>query len=196
MCKFERQRESWELDKWFGGRTDLISAMVPALEVRSINDGAVLEHLGADRPDVIVVFGTGVLKAAVLAKGPKHILNLHGGDPEQYRGLDSHLWAIFEKNFLGLVSTLHRVNQGIDTGEIVERITLQCKKDMPLYQLRALNTEACVEMTFTALSKIYSSGNLPSFPQRRKGRYFSAMPVEIKAKCPAIFSEYTAAIPE
>jgi len=195
ICGFEKQRDSWEADAWFQGKPSLISSMVPTLQVRSINDRMVLEHLEANRPDVVVVFGTGVLEAAVLAKGPKHILNLHGGDPEEYRGLDSHLWAIYEKRFSGLVSTLHRVDPGIDTGEIVEQMNLPCKKNMQLFQLRSLNTEACVGMAINALRKISSCGDVSSFPQRRKGRYLSAMPQEIKEKCPAIFSEYTAGIP-
>ena len=47
------------------------------------------------------------------------IFNLHGGDPEKYRGLDSHYWSIYHNDFKSLITTLHKVRPILDTGEIV-----------------------------------------------------------------------------
>jgi len=99
------------------------------------------------------VFGTGVLRAEVLEVQPRKTLNLHGGDPEEYRGLDTHLWAIYEEKFSALVTTLHRVDKGIDTGEIVERTALRLKKSMELFQLRAWLSEKRVGITPKCLKK-------------------------------------------
>ena len=76
---------------------------------------------------------------------PEKIFNLHGGDPQRYRGLDTHLWAIYHKDFGGLVTTLHILPK-LDDGDIVSMGTLPVSKDMPLYALRKVNTEVCVNL--------------------------------------------------
>lgn len=193
-CEFEVQRDDWENNIWFEGQIVPMASLAPTQNVSSVNDPQAISQLRTIHPDVILVFGTGILRAEVLQVQPRNTLNLHGGDPEEYRGLDTHLWAIYEKNFVGLVSTLHRVDRGIDTGEIVERTRLSLKKNMELFQLRALNTEACVEMSLKALQKIHFSGDVESVAQRKKGRYFSAMQRNKKDKCPLIFREHTAGL--
>ena len=49
-------------------------------------------------------------------------INLHGGDPEKYRGLDSHLWSIYHEDWASLVSTLHVVSKDLDAGDSIEKI--------------------------------------------------------------------------
>jgi len=191
-CEFEIQRDEWEQELWFSGKKTPIASLIPTQNFASMNDSQAVSRLRASHPEVVIVFGTGVLRAGVLQVQPRKTLNLHGGDPEEYRGLDTHLWAIHEKNFSGLVSTLHRVDMGIDTGEIVERTRLRIKKNMELFQLRALNTEACVEMTLRALRGFLAKGDVDSMVQRKKGRYYTRMPQEIKMRCPVIFRQHTA----
>ena len=62
---------------------------------------------------------------------------------------------------------------------------------MELFELRAVNTEVCLAMTLRALRKIVADGTIPTFPQAKRGRYFSAMPPETKNQCPSIFRQYT-----
>ena len=191
LCSFEKKRDEWEWEKWFKGERTPISALAPTENFPTLNSLEAISCLRGARPDIILVFGTGILQEPVLKIRPGGTYNLHGGDPEEYRGLDTHLWAIFERRFNSLVTTLHRVDAGIDTGDIVERVRLPLKKDMELFELRAVNTEVCLAMTLRALRKIVADGTIPTFPQAKRGRYFSAMPPETKNQCPSIFRQYT-----
>ena len=131
-------------------------------------------------PDIIIVFGTSRLRKGVIDVLPNAIYNLHGGDPQHYRGLDSHLWAIYHRDFDGLETTLHQLNGELDDGAIVAKRSLQITKGMKLHELRSANTEACVELVTDALHFYSKTGRIDSCTQKKKGRYYSFMPAVLK----------------
>ena len=53
-----------------------------------------------------------------MKKYKNKIFNLHGGNPEEFRGLDSHYWSIYHNNF-NLYSCLHKLSYKLDDGDII-----------------------------------------------------------------------------
>ena len=127
------------------------------------------------KPDVIFVYGTGKLCPELVHAAP-YVLNLHGGDPERYRGLDSNLWALYHKDYDALQVTLHHVDDGLDTGDIVFQTQLSVG---PVADLQAQTERACVQLAHLALHGI-ETGFLPRRKQRTRGRYYSRMPQELR----------------
>jgi len=192
--EFEVIRETYEEDHFFGKQKKLIKDFATTFQIGSVNSGTAVEHIKSVDPDVIVVFGTGLLKKDVLSICPEGTINLHGGDPEKYRGLDSHLWSVYHDDYSSIVCTLHRVNASLDDGEIILRSPVELRKDMQLYELRRFNTEACVMLVLSALDMFSRFGRFISTPQRAKGRYYSFMPSPLKDICVRKFRNYTAGI--
>ncbi len=188
---FETERDEFERNRWFRGADPRIDEFVPATTVDTMNGTEGLSSLSSWRPDVAIVFGTGRLSSVVLENGPSCFLNLHGGDPEEYRGLDTHLWAIYHSDFGGLVTTLHRINSSLDDGDICLQERISISAGMRLCELRLANTEACVRIAVAALSSVREQGDVPSRKQRRAGRYYSFMPSPIKEICLKRFENYT-----
>lgn len=189
---FEDQRDAHERALWFGQR-DLRLADVSECECfPSINDAEAVARLRQLAPDVVITFGTGRLKPAVIEVAPAGIINLHGGDPEHYRGLDTHLWAVWHGDFGGLVTALHRLNAELDDGDILERAAVPLRPGMKLHELRAANTETCIELTRRALERRAAQGSFQAAPQLRRGRYYSFMPAVLKDLCVGRFERYTA----
>lgn len=193
---FEDQRDIYERECFFGGRDVPITELVPALVVDNINEAKSIEGLQAARPDVVIVFGTRKLGSGILKSCPGGLLNLHGGNPEDYRGLDSHLWAIYHDDFSGLITTLHRVNDKLDDGEIVSQAAVPVFPGMKLHELRRYNTEVCIKMTVSALDMFSRFGEFLARPQSRPGRYYSFMPAPLKQICLEKFEKYTEALDE
>lgn len=191
---FEDERDRYEGRIWFNNDPILLADIAPTQTFSSMNEPAALQALRHCRADVVFVFGTGVLREGCITLFPDCIFNLHGGDPEEYRGLDTHLWAIYHKEFSGLATTLHRLDAGLDTGDIVLQGALPLEPDMPLHALRAVNTEVCVRLATAAMDMIIRHGDVVSRPQRRKGRYYSTMPLELKEICRKRFETYTRGI--
>jgi len=192
----EALREDFERETFFGGRAPAIADLAPTHAFDSINDPAARALVAALDPDLILVFGTGRIGRELISVKPRSILNLHGGDPREYRGLDSHLWAIYHSDFGGLVTTLHHLNASLDDGDIVLQGGLAVKKGMELHQLRKANTEVCVSMCLSAIEMHARPGGPVSAPQGKRGRYYSFMPAPLKEICRRKFKQHTERLPD
>lgn len=192
---YEEERDRYEWDRWFDGKRTTITALVSTKAVETVNEPAAIAALDKAGPDVVVVFGTGRIRGPLIDRCRNRIFNLHGGDPEEYRGLDTHLWAIFHRDFAGLVTTLHRLDHGLDTGDIVYREAIPLFPAMPLHALRAANTELCVRLAHNLAAAIERAGSVASTAQARRGRYYSAMPAVLKGVCKERFERHVARIP-
>lgn len=193
---FEAERDAHErrvlLRGWQGGFKDVADTRYAG----SMNEPETVAALRALRPDVLLVFGTGRLAPDVIAPRSRAALNLHGGNPEEYRGLDTHLWAVYHADFANLVTTLHHIEADLDTGAVVASCRLPLRRGMGLHELRAVNTAACVDLSLDALDALARGEAVPGTPQAKRGRYYSHMPAVLKEMCVAKFARHTAALPE
>jgi methionyl-tRNA formyltransferase len=187
---FEAQRDEYERQVFFAGRLVTLADTARVLTVGSANDATAIDALRALAPDVIVVFGAGRIGREVIGLCPGRIINLHGGDPERYRGLDTHLWAIYHREFDGLIATLHHLNEGLDRGDIILQAPVPIGPGMSLHALRARNTQTLIDLTLAGLDMFKRFGRLPARPQRRVGRYYSFMPAVLKDLCVRHFEDY------
>jgi methionyl-tRNA formyltransferase len=87
--------------------------------VPSHNGAPCLDLLDGLRPDLIAVYGTVVLKPPVIERAGAAIFNMHTGISPRYRGSDTTFWPLHngEPEWVGV--TIHRLNEGIDTGPIL-----------------------------------------------------------------------------
>ena len=78
-----------------------------------------------DNPKLILLGGVGIIKEGVIRLPEKGVLNSHPGSLPEYRGSYVVQWAI--KNNEPIAITVHMVDEGIDTGNII----LSQKVDLP-----------------------------------------------------------------
>lgn len=73
----------------------------------------------AAAPDVVLVFGTGILREPLLSAFDGRIINIHLGLSPYYRGAGTNFWPLVnrEPEFVG--ATIHYLDAGIDTGPII-----------------------------------------------------------------------------
>lgn len=190
---FERLRDDYERQTLLAGGPARCADVAATLAFPSLNQTDAVTALAPLQPHVLIVFGTGHLHTPVIRLPALACLNLHGGNPEQYRGLDTHLWAIYHRDFANLVTTLHHVDETLDTGDIVVQSQLRVPKGARLHELRASNARTCVEITTVALTALDRTGDVPSRKQTTRGRYYSAMPTALKEDCVVKFERWTGA---
>lgn len=187
----DKVRDEYESQQFFGGSVPLCQSIAPTFSFPNVNDPEVRALISDISPDLILVFGTGKIGRDLISISPQNILNLHGGDPEEYRGLDSHLWTIYHGDFTRLITTIHHVSYGLDTGDIILKGKISLFKGMQLHELRKANTEVCIKITLSALDMYARQKTFISSPQAKKGRYYSFMPSELKELCRKKFLAYT-----
>lgn len=191
---FEMKRNDYENEVFFGGKERMLAELAPTFEIDSVNGKESLEQIEKISPDVMISFGTGKISKEVIAPCPDGIINLHGGDPEEYRGLDSHLWAIYHKDFKNIVTTLHRLNECLDDGQIIAQAPVPLVRNMKIYELRRANAQVCVALTVAALERYAQDGKFTARAQKKQGRYYSFMPVPLKQICQGYFERYASTL--
>ena len=147
------------------------------LFVSNINSKKTIDKIKKYKPLIIIVFGTSILKKKLINFCKKiQLINLHGGDPQNYRGLDSHLWCLYHKDFSNLVTTLHYIDKGIDTGDIIETINITRQPKRNFNNLRINNVENCINLFLNFYKKFIRNQKINRKKQFKKGRYYSAFP--------------------
>lgn len=136
-----------------------------------LNSPHALAKIEKTAPGFIAVFGTGILRDPFLRKFPNRLFNLHIGDPEFYRGSSCNFWPIYQGQLEHLVATIHRIDQGVDTGDIISRqpVTLSEEDDEQTLLLKPLKLGT--ELMEETIQR-WQSGTLQSIPQKKKGKLF------------------------
>ncbi len=177
---YEKDQELYERDMLLKNTDINLNQISKTINSNNINDSIVLSSIQKIKPDIVLTVGTGLIKPALIKLCPDGFINLHGGDPEYYRGLDSFLWAIYHKDFLKLTVTLHRLNKMLDDGDIIKQGRIKLCNDMQIFQLRSENIKICLDLVTNAISLFNQSGSFISNSQKKKGRYYSFMPSVLK----------------
>lgn len=187
---FEQKVDEYESQRWFNGDRPKLESLVDSCIVDSINSPAAHKAIKALNPDAVIIIGTGILSPETLSVCPELTLNLHGGDPEYYRGLDSHLWSIYHNDFDRVTTTIHYATESVDSGDIIQQENINLREFKHLHMLRAHNSEAAARLSISALDQFARFGRCLGRRQRGKGRYYSAMPKELKTVCLGKFQQY------
>lgn len=85
----------------------------------NINSTDSLKAINNTSPDCIILSGTRILSSEFLAQVKCPILNIHAGINPAYRGVHGGYWALANKQSEYFGSTIHLVDEGVDTGAIL-----------------------------------------------------------------------------
>lgn len=100
---------------------------IPVHYCDTLNDPVVVDGLSQIKPDLVVFTGGGLIRQTVLDNSGHGVVNCHMGVLPQYRGMDVVEWPILEGHFDRVGITVHFMDKGVDTGDIlhVRQIPLQ-----------------------------------------------------------------------
>jgi methionyl-tRNA formyltransferase len=100
----------------------LDASPIPAqnvLHVPSVNSPETMELITRLDPKIIVVNGTRIISRKVLGSTRATFINTHAGITPRYRGAHGGYWALYNNDPGRCGVTVHLVDPGIDTGDIV-----------------------------------------------------------------------------
>jgi folate-dependent phosphoribosylglycinamide formyltransferase PurN len=116
---FNERKKSEEL--FFGHDTvlNIDSHNVIKVEAGHINDEKYVSILKQINPDYIIVFGSSILKDAIIDLFPRRIINMHLGLSPYYRGSATNFWPLYDNKLEYVGVTIHFLDKGIDSGRII-----------------------------------------------------------------------------
>jgi folate-dependent phosphoribosylglycinamide formyltransferase PurN len=103
----------------------------------TLNDQIVLDTLNQYANKIVVFTGGGIIRKPILDAAGDGIINCHMGVLPKYKGMDLPEWCVLENQIDQLGFTLHFMDTGIDTGNIlkIENVSLNNYQDIK--QLRS-----------------------------------------------------------
>ena len=124
------------LNAHFAERDRVESNMIPArtafpdtellpIAAGTVNSQEVFDWVNARKPDVIVLYGTGVIRKPLLDAYADRMVNLHLGLSPYYRGAGTNFWPLVngEPEYVG--ATIHDVHPAVDAGPILAQVRPQ-----------------------------------------------------------------------
>lgn len=136
-----------------------------------INDPGELAQMIALKPEVVLVFGTGILRDAVIAAFDGNIINIHLGLSPYYRGSGTNFWPLVngEPEYVG--ATIHYIDAGIDTGPMIAHARpMMTETDGP-HDLGNKTIVAAADAQIKA-AMMHVKKRLPAVPQQGEGKLY------------------------
>jgi folate-dependent phosphoribosylglycinamide formyltransferase PurN len=123
----------------------------PVHRVPTANGAEARRLLAALEPKVVVVNGTRILSAETLSATRAPFLNMHAGITPAYRGVHGGYWARIQGDWNRVGTTVHLVDEGIDTGRILRQVTFTPERKDTFWTYPYLHTAAGVPILLEAV---------------------------------------------
>ena len=141
----------------------------------SANDAALVELIARERPDLVLVSGTDLLKKQTLDRFATRVMNLHTGISPYIRGGPNCTnWALALGEFDLIGNTVMWIDPGIDSGAIIatERTPLSGRESLKELHIKVM--DHAHDLYCRAVTAFAAGRPLPSVPQGTiaKGRLF------------------------
>jgi folate-dependent phosphoribosylglycinamide formyltransferase PurN len=167
------------------GSDDFIASEKVRL-VDGVNSAEAIALIRACHPDVLLVYGTGVVKRKVLKLAGEATLNLHTGVSPDYRGTACAFWPVVNGEFDKIGSTVHECVAALDGGRIYEvvRVEVEATDDLGAIFARCV---AAGTAAYVRVVRRYLAGDLHNSSQDLAlGREYSGVELtlwpELKAR--------------
>ncbi len=110
------------------------------INTNNINSNRIFNKLREKKLDLLIVFGTSLLKEKIFLLPKYSTINLHTGILPNYRGVDSVIWAFKNNDLNNIGYTIHHIDKGIDSGPniIKEKIIPKEGENVHLVFLRVV----------------------------------------------------------
>lgn len=139
-------------------------------DINSMDFSSFLKGLG---PDIVAVLGSSVILPRVISVPTAGMVNLHSGLSPYYRGTWSYGWPIVNEEPECIGATVHHIDPGIDTGDIIyqTRPVLDGRDDLNTIFLKVIAEG--IELAGDAVDEMVRKGTAASYKQPEKtGRVY------------------------
>lgn len=126
LAKFAKSRVNQLISNYSLNESNFPSNIIK--KVNSINDEEVVNILKQVNPDAVVVNGTRIISKKILSSIQAPFINSHMGITPKYRGVHGGYWALVNSDPDNCGVTVHLVDEGIDTGEVLYQDIIHTNK--------------------------------------------------------------------
>ncbi len=153
-----------------------VSMKMPAeqetIHIASVNDGSVAKILSDNDIALAFIVGGRMLSKATLNSIGCPILNFHAGFTPDYRGVNGGYWALIEGRPERFGGTVHNIDQGVDTGDVVDQFVCQPTPKDNLMTYQHLISAGCADGCVKAIKATLENNITPFTPDGTSKQHY------------------------
>lgn len=167
-----KNRESWE-HKYFGKNQCVdFDCPVHYVEEASLSSKESVDFVKKLNPDVVFIFGSGMIRDPLYSALPSLKINLHLGLSPRYRGSATLFWPFYflEPNWAG--STFHMITDEPDAGNIIHQSIPELSKGDTIHEVACKVVEQSAKDVTKIIDTIENDERLKLHKQKGTGKNF------------------------
>ena len=153
---------------------------LPVLRFQTLRDPQCLTELRRLAPDLIILAGADIVPQAVIDVPRLGVINPHYALLPRYRGMNVGEWSVYLDERAGL--TIHFVDAGLDTGDILKRTHILVESGDTLEAIREKQRQRSAELLFEAALEIGEGRNVRLPQAREEGKQYYRMHPALRAR--------------
>jgi folate-dependent phosphoribosylglycinamide formyltransferase PurN len=127
------------------------------IKVSTVNSDEARQALKELNPKLVVVSGTHIIGKKTLDCVEARFINIHTGITPAFRGLHGGYWALIEGRADLVGTTVHFVDKGIDTGNIIAQATFKISKKDSFVTHPYLHVAVAIPILINAIRSILTN---------------------------------------
>jgi hypothetical protein len=159
-----QRRGEARLDEALGQDARSFPSHLRILRTDRVNSEDAYRFLCNDVPDLVVTFATGLLKPRMLQIPRLGTINVHTSLLPDYRGFWPEFWQLYDRAYDKTGFSVHFIDEGVDTGDILHREHVPSNDDTDPFMLRTRNIIHVVRK-YPCVIKDVLSGVFSRIPQ-------------------------------
>lgn len=157
--------------KYFG---EVLAPNCPSIKVipEALNTQASIDFVNKIKPDIVLIFGSGLVKDPLYSVLPKHTVNMHLGLSPRYRGAATLFWPFYYMDPLSAGATFHRIVSEPDAGDVIHQTVPDLLIDDGIHDVGCKTVLAATQDLIRLLQILKNDGAWQTFPQTSTGKNF------------------------
>jgi methionyl-tRNA formyltransferase len=151
---------------------------IECIKSDSINSSYMVDHVREKEIDILINAGGGIFRNSIINAPRIGILNAHMGYLPRFRGFNVLEWSLIYEEVVGV--TLHFIDQGIDTGDILMFKEIPLEKGDTILSLRKKTGVINIELMIDCV-RLFKIGNVNRVKQlKEEGKQYFVMHHRLK----------------
>lgn len=157
--------------KYFGDQS-MPDCEIHKVEPEELNTPASVKFIKKINPDIVVIFGSGLVKEPLYSALPRETINMHLGLSPRYRGAATLFWPFYflEPAYAG--STFHYIVAEPDAGLIIHQVVPELVSSDGIHDVGAKTVVASTQALLELLKLHQEKGKWNAYPQKATGKNF------------------------
>ena len=166
-------KERDEVEKQMLGREiDFPEADILTMNFGEVNNDVTFDWIRGHNPDLILLYGSSIIKEPILSFYKNKIINLHLGLSPYYKGSATNFWPFVYNQPECVGGTIHLAVEKVDAGSILHQFRPEFEENDKMHEIGTKTIIKATNLIPLVVDKYLSNETYPVAQNQKTGRIF------------------------